>query len=41
MGKAGFRSKGYSPVKSPATGGAPTGPRPSPGPADAVKITRV
>lgn len=40
MGKAGFHAKGFSPTRE-ASSSAPTGPMPSPGPADLDKITRV
>ena len=41
MGKAGFHAKGSSPTNEPSTKGLPPGPRPSPGPGDANKITRI
>ncbi|MDP6559081.1 MAG: fumarylacetoacetate hydrolase family protein [Candidatus Binatia bacterium] len=40
IGKTEFHAKGYSPTRE-APSSAPTGPRPSPGPADSNKITWV
>lgn len=41
MGKAGFLAKGFSPTRVESPSSAPTGPKPSPGPADSDKITQV
>jgi 2-keto-4-pentenoate hydratase/2-oxohepta-3-ene-1,7-dioic acid hydratase in catechol pathway len=41
MGKAGFHGKGFSPKREASPSSAPTGPKPSPGPADLDKITRI
>ena len=41
MGKTGFHAKGFSPTRKASPLSAPSGPKPSPGPADLDTITRI